>query len=64
VANARGFDITKLPSEVGHAFAAVWQGVLDVQQTWNGHKIPIDVNVSSSKSPSAIVAPPAARVAN
>lgn len=52
VAKSRGFDLTKLPSEVGHAFAAVWQGVLDVEQTWNGHKIPIDVNVSSSRSPS------------
>lgn len=52
VANARGFDLTKLPSEVGHAFAAVWQGILDVKQTWNGHKIPIDVNVSNRKSPS------------
>ena len=52
VAKSRGFDVTKLPSEVGHAFAAVWQGVLDVEQTWNGHKIPIDVNVSATKSPS------------
>ena len=55
VAKSAGFDITKLPSEVGHAFAAVWQGVLDVEQTWNGHKIPIDVNVSATKSPSANV---------
>ena len=38
---------TKLPSEMGHTFAAVWQGVLDVEQTWNGHKIPIDVNVAA-----------------
>ncbi|MEO8621139.1 MAG: glycoside hydrolase domain-containing protein [bacterium] len=48
VSKSAGFDLTKLPSEVGHAFAAVWQGVLDVEQTWNGHKIPIDVNVSNS----------------
>ncbi len=52
IAKSRGFDITKLPSEMGHAFAAVWQGVLDVEQTWAGHKIPIDVNVSGSRSPS------------
>ncbi len=52
VAKTRGFDPTKLPSEVGHAFAAVWQGILDIEQTWNGHRIPIDVNVSSSRSPS------------
>jgi hypothetical protein len=53
IAKAPGFDIHKLPSEMGHAFAAVWQGVLDVEQTWAGHKIPIDVNVSGSASPSA-----------
>jgi hypothetical protein len=53
VAKSRGFDIHKLPSEMGHAFAAVWQGVLDVEQTWAGHKIPIDVNVAGSRSPSA-----------
>jgi hypothetical protein len=48
VSKSGGFDITKVPSEVGHAFAAVWQGVLDVEQTWNGQTIPIDVNVSNS----------------
>ena len=52
IAKSRGFDITKLPSEMGHAFAAIWQGVLDVEQTWAGHRIPIDVNVSGSRSPS------------
>ena len=69
VAKSRGFDVTKLPSEVGHAFAAVWQGVLDVEQTWNGHKIPIDVNVAATKSPSSdskmpIVRAPITRVGN
>jgi hypothetical protein len=53
VAKSHGFDINKLPSEMGHAFAAVWQGVLDVEQTWAGHKIPIDVNIAGSRSPSA-----------
>ena len=53
VAKSDGFDIHKLPSEMGHAFAAVWQGVLDVEQTWAGHSIPIDVNVAGSPSPSA-----------
>lgn len=52
IAKSKGFDLTKLPSEVGHAFAAVWQGVLDVEQTWNGHRIPIDVNVAAKRSPS------------
>lgn len=54
VAKSAGFDVTKMPSEMGHAFAAVWQGVLDVEQTWAGHKIPIDVNVAGSRSPSRL----------
>ena len=56
VAKANGFDTTKHPRETGHTFAAIWQGVLDVTQTWNGHKIPIDVNVAALPSPSAVVA--------
>lgn len=55
VAKAHGFDTTKHPRETGHTFAAVWQGVLDVTQTWNGHKIPIDVNVAVLPSPSSVV---------
>jgi hypothetical protein len=55
VAKSQGFDTTKHPSENGHTFAAIWQGVLDVTQTWNGHKIPIDVNVAALPSPSSVV---------
>jgi hypothetical protein len=54
VAKSGGFDTKKHPRETGHTFAAVWQGVLDVTQTWNGHKIPIDVNVAALPSPSQI----------
>lgn len=53
IAKAAGFDATKLPHEMGHAFASVWQGVLDVEQTWAGRKIPIDVNIARTRSPSA-----------
>jgi hypothetical protein len=60
VAKSHGFDVTKHPREMGHNFAAVWQGVLDVTQTWNGHRFPIDVNVASLPSPSAVVASVAA----
>ena len=56
IAKSRGFDVNKLPTEMGHAFASVWQGVLDVEQTWAGHRIPIDVNVSGVRSPSAALA--------
>ena len=56
VAKSRGFDTKKHPTEMGHAFAAIWQGVLDTKQTWNGHRIPIDVNVAALPSPSSVVA--------
>jgi hypothetical protein len=52
VASGRGFSEDKEPHEVGHSFANVWQGVLDVVQTHNGVRLPIDVNVASVPSPS------------
>jgi hypothetical protein len=52
IASGRGFSEEKEPHEVGHAFASVWQGVLDVVQTHNGVKLPIDVNVAAVPSPS------------
>ena len=55
ISSGQGFAEDKLPSEVGHAFAQVWQGVLDVVETHNGVRIPIDVNVSDGPSPSVPV---------
>jgi hypothetical protein len=52
IASERGFAIGKAPTEVGHAFAQVWQGVLDVVETHNGVRLPIDVNVAQLPSPS------------
>lgn len=52
IASGRGFSEDKEPQDVGHQFASVWQGVLDVVQTHNGVKLPIDVNVSAVPSPS------------
>src|SRR5712672_1474444 len=52
IASERGFAIDKAPTEVGHAFAQVWQGVLDVVETHNGVRLPIDVNVAQLPSPS------------
>jgi hypothetical protein len=60
VAKSSGFDVRKHPRETGHTFAAIWQGVLDVTQTWNGHKFPIDVNIAAVPSPSSVVAQVAA----
>ena len=52
IASARGFAIDKAPTEVGHVFAQVWQGALDVVETHNGVRLPIDVNVAQLPSPS------------
>ena len=52
IAKAQGFAPDKDPTDVGHSFAQVWQGVLDVVETHNGVKLPIDVNVAMLPSPS------------
>jgi hypothetical protein len=54
VAGGRGFSPEREPHEVGHAFAKVWQGVLDVVEEWKGFKLPIDVNVARVPSPSLL----------
>jgi hypothetical protein len=46
------------PTDVGHAFAEVWQGLLDVTRTHSGIRLPIDINVSGSRSPSEVNASP------
>jgi hypothetical protein len=53
IAGKRDFDIDKVPTEVGHSFAAAWQGMLDVVRTHNGVKLPIDISVSFLANPSA-----------
>ncbi len=52
VASGRNFSTDKGPTDVGHAFADVWQGRLDVVESHNGVRLPIDVNVSAVPSPS------------
>ena len=51
--NTAEFARGKAPTDVGHAFAAVWQGVLDRVEERNGHRLPIDVSVAATPSPSA-----------
>jgi hypothetical protein len=53
IAGGSSFSPEKVPSAVGHEFAAMWQGVLDVVQEWKGFKLPIDVNLSYLQNPSA-----------
>jgi hypothetical protein len=53
IAGGSNFGRDRDPQDVGHAFAAAWQGVLD---TWEKHaaiRLPIDVSVASLPSPSA-----------
>lgn len=53
VAGASGFSPrNSAPTDVGHAFASVWQGMLDVVRTHNGVRLPIDISVASVASPS------------
>jgi hypothetical protein len=53
VAGGGRFTPEKRPQQVGHAFAAMWQGILDVHQSWGGVRLPIDVNVAAMPSPSS-----------
>jgi hypothetical protein len=52
ISGGGGFAKDKSPSDVGHAFAQVWQGLVDVVETHNGVRLPIDVNVAQLPSPS------------
>ena len=48
-----GFDLSRSPRESGFSFANLWQGIYEVDQTWNGATINIDVDVADRSSPSA-----------
>ncbi len=52
VAGSSGFSPGSVPTDVGHAFASAWQGLLDVVRTHNGVRLPIDISVASVASPS------------
>lgn len=52
VVSTTGFSTSSKPSDV-LSFAQIWQGRLDVAETWNGITLRIDVDVSSVASPSA-----------
>jgi hypothetical protein len=49
---ASGFDLSRTPRESGFEYANVWQGIYEVDQTWNGATINIDVDVADRPSPS------------
>jgi Domain of unknown function (DUF1906) len=54
VASARDFSPNKTPTEVGHDFAGMWQGVIDVVRRVANVALPIDINVSNWPSPSDV----------
>jgi len=52
VVSTRGFDLTRSPAESPAPWASVWQGVLDVRESWGGVTLHIDANVARSANPS------------
>lgn len=52
IAAAGNFTIAASPKLVGLDYAAVWQGLFEAAQTWNGVSLTIDADVASSRSPS------------
>ena len=54
IASARDFSPEKAPTEVGHDFAGMWQGVIDVVRRVADVALPIDINVSNWRSPSDV----------
>jgi Domain of unknown function (DUF1906) len=53
IASSGGFSLEQSPRGVGLDYAKVWQGRLDVAESWGGVTLTIDANVAESRSPSA-----------
>jgi hypothetical protein len=53
IAGGSGFSLARHPTDVGFDFASVWQGALDISETWGGVRIRIDANVAGNRSPSS-----------
>jgi hypothetical protein len=52
VAGGKDFSPDKSPRDVGHTFAQLWQGKLDVVEIWKGYRLPLDVNLAAVRDPS------------
>ncbi|NUO64086.1 MAG: DUF1906 domain-containing protein [Gemmatimonadaceae bacterium] len=46
IAGGSGFTLDRAPTDVGHAFANMWQGKLDSSEAWNGVTLLVDESVS------------------
>ena len=53
VTSPDGFGLDKSPQDVGLPWASVWQGIYEVNQTWNGATVNIDLDVAAMRSPSS-----------
>jgi hypothetical protein len=53
VTSSSGFSLDKSPEQVGFPWASIWQGMLEVNQTWNGATLNIDVDIAAMISPSS-----------
>ena len=49
IAGGSGFSLDRSPTDVGHAFANMWQGKLDSSETRNGVTLLVDESVSDGK---------------
>ncbi|MFL5384910.1 MAG: glycoside hydrolase domain-containing protein [Longimicrobiaceae bacterium] len=52
VTSSGGFSLEQAPRGVGLDYASIWQGRLDVAETWGGVTLTIDANVADTRSPS------------
>jgi hypothetical protein len=53
IASSVGFTTVSHPTAVGLDFATLWQGMFDVTQSWASVTLTVDVDVATTKSPSA-----------
>jgi hypothetical protein len=53
IAASGGMTLTSRPSDVGLAFAQIWQGMFDIAQQFNGVTLRVDVDVAAKASPGA-----------
>jgi hypothetical protein len=53
ITSTGGFSLEQPPSGVGLPYASVWQGRLDVPESWGGYTLTVDANVADTRSPSS-----------
>jgi len=53
IASSVNFSTSRVPADVGFSFAQLWQGLFDVQESYNGVTLTVDVDIAAKASPSA-----------